>query len=238
MALPLAAMAIPAIASGLGSLFGAGAKGAAEARGAENLAQEQRARTLADIYGTQQQAPIQLMQLLERGLQDRAKLALEAPSARLNQLIRGSLLANVQPARITGGFSSNVRIPQISGGLSPSALSAAARTGGAEMQRQALLKLFSGQDVPRMPNFAGALVRPPQLPQYKQAGKGESLLGALGIGSNILSAVLGPLMNDGGQARDTWSRNIPNLANQGMLPGGTMASTVPSDLYRYPGYAR
>jgi hypothetical protein len=235
MPFPLLATAIPAIASGLGSLFSAGAKGAAEARGAENLAQEQRARTLTDIYGTQQQAPIQLMGLMEKALQDRAKLALEAPSARLNQLIRGSLLANVQPARITGGFSSNVRIPQISGGLSPSALSAAARTGGAEMQRQALLKLFSGQDVPKMPNFAGALVRPPTLPEYKQPGKGESLLGALGMGGGILGAVLGPLMG-GGQARDTWSRNIPNLANQGMLPGGTMASTVPSNLSRYPGY--
>jgi hypothetical protein len=221
MPFPLAAMAIPAIATGLGKVLGGAGKGAAESRAAENQAMALRDKTLADLYGTQQGAGINLMQMLERGLQDRAKLALEAPSARLNQLIRGSLLANVQPARITGGFSSNVRIPQLSGGLSPSALSAAARTGGAEMQRQALLKLFSGQDVPKMPNFAGSLIRPPQLSEYKQAGKGESLLSGLGLGAGILGSVLGPLM---GQQR------LPSQSTGGIPQ---YPQSVPSDPYRY-----
>jgi hypothetical protein len=217
----------------LGTALGSTAKGQATERGQENVAAQARDRALADIYGTQQQAPVQLMQLLERALQDRAKLALEAPSARLNQIIRGSLLANMQPARITGGFSSNVRIPQISGGLSPAALSNAARVAGAEMQRQALSKLFSGQDVPAMPNFAGALVAPPQLSQYKGPGTMESVLSGAGIGLGALDAILKSRTQQQGTSRDQWSRSIPNLANKGMLPGGTMASTVPSDFSRY-----
>lgn len=168
------------------TLSGAGASMAGN-RAAENQAIQQQNSDLSRNYSTQQQAVLQALGLAEGGTLARAKLGIEAPQTRTSQLIRGSLLANLQPAKIQVSSRLAGRVPQLSGGLTPAALSAAARTGGAELQRQALLALLSGSDIPKMPNYSGAVLSQPKLGEFKKPGALEQIMGGLGAGLGFLS---------------------------------------------------
>ena len=139
-------------------------------------------------YGTEQAARINLLQMAEKALLDRAKAGQDSDAARAKQVVRGSLLANMQPASIT---HPRAHIPKLSGGLTPASLSPQAREAGNLLQTKALGAMQSGSDVPAMPDFMGAgTVKPPAMPEYKGAGAAETALGAAGTGSTMLSGIL------------------------------------------------
>lgn len=173
---------IGALAGGLGSSM-------AGERSGENAAIQNQNDAASRLYGTRQNAVNQLLALAESGALNRAKLGLEAPNVRSNQILRGSLMANTKPASFSG-LPARVasRIPQMSGGLTPASLSPAARSAGAEMQRQALAALLSGSDVPAMPNYSSGLLAPPELQGYKSPSALETILGVAGAGANAINA--------------------------------------------------
>jgi hypothetical protein len=166
--------------TGLGSIFGGAAKGKADERMQQNDLISRNNNTQASLHNNKQQALLQLLGLTEGATQDRADRAMSAPAARARQSAMGSLLQNIQPAQISG-LPAGVSIPQMSGGLNPSALNGLARAGGGELQKQALMALLSKSDVPAMPKTEGALLPSPQLQAMKEPGKGESLMSLLGI---------------------------------------------------------
>jgi hypothetical protein len=139
------------------------------------------------MYGTQQRGLIDLLNLQERGVQDRAQMGLQAPGQRMRQSVLGSLIQNMQAAKVTP--PPGVNMAQMSGGLSPALLSPAVRAGGGELQRQALLALLNKSDVPGPTDYpTSGMIAPPA---YKGAGKGETLASLLGIGANIAGSYAG-----------------------------------------------
>lgn len=174
MWLPLAIMAASMIASKAG-------KGAAGERTNKNNFIQGENNRAALIHGTQQRGLIDLLNTQERGTMDRAKIGLDAPGQRSRQSVIGSLLQNLQPAQISG-LPAGVSVPQMSGGLTPAALNPAARAGGGEMQRQALMALMNKSDVPAMPNYPQLGMLPaPTAQGYQSPGKLESILSAIGL---------------------------------------------------------
>lgn len=72
-----------------------------------------------------------------------AQFNLTAPSTRASQVARGGLMADAQNAPLTG----DPRIDKFAGGgLRPSVFNAQTRSGGQELQRQALMALMSKSD--------------------------------------------------------------------------------------------
>lgn len=186
MALPL--MAIAAGAGILGKLFGGAAKGQTQERAAQNDAAQASANRATSQYGIQQGAMNNLLGQQEQSTLNRAQMGISAPSARMKQAILGSLLQNVQDAKVTP--PAGVNMAQLSGGLKPSTLSAATRAGGGELEKQALMALMSKSDVPAATDFVGkGLLTPPASPDYKSAGTGESLLSLLGLLGGVGGAI-------------------------------------------------
>jgi hypothetical protein len=177
-------MAIAAGAGILGKVFGGAAKGQAQERaGQNNFAQTQNQQTLSK-YGIDQGARTSLSNLQEGATMDRAKLGIQAPQARMKQALLGSMLQNMQSAKVSA--PSGIRMGSISGGLDPSMLlSAATRAGGGELEKQALMALMSKSDVPAATDYVtSGKVDDPTMQNYKNPGKVESLLSILGgVGS-------------------------------------------------------
>lgn len=69
-----------------------------------------------------------------------AGLNLQAPGERMSSSVKGDILANAQPLRLTGGTQmvGNTPVPQTSGGLSPSIFSDNSRALGRTVSQQAL----------------------------------------------------------------------------------------------------
>lgn len=186
-------------ASLFGKLFGGAGKGAADARERQNEFQQRENFLKGNIYGTQQGAAtsqygteqaalVNLVQQLEKAKLDRAQLGITAPQARGKQAMLGSLLANLQPARVQAPGRIAPHMGSITGGLSPSALSGTARQAGSVLERQALEAMLSKSDIPAMTDFKGeglaakpGILPAPQMADYKQAGKFESLASILGL---------------------------------------------------------
>lgn len=182
MALPL--MAIAAGAGILGKLFGGAAKGQAQERGNQNNFTQTQNQQALSKYGVDQGARTSLSNLQEGATMNRANLGIQAPQARMKQALLGSMLQNLQSAKVSA--PSGIRMGSISGGLDPSTLlSAATRAGGGEMEKQALMALLTKSDVPSATDYVNSgKVEDPTLQNYQTPGKGESLLSLLGgIGS-------------------------------------------------------
>lgn len=223
---------IPLIAAA-GSALGGAASGSAKEREAQNSAAATQDRARADIYGTQQSALANLLQMMESGALNRAQLGVSAPKERARQLAYGSILQNVQPFKVTPPSGSRVKIPTVSGGLNPSALSAMARAGGGELQRQGLLAMLTGSDVPKMPNYAQqGMLTPPELSKMKQAGKFESIAGAAGLGLGTLGSVMGQMQ--AAKAPTTVGTNNRLPAGTQTTISGTLDRTGMDPRWRLP----
>jgi hypothetical protein len=187
---------IPVIASGLGAagaMAGRASQNRATGRAAEADLTMQRDRDTSSRYAVQQQALLQAALMAEQAKLNRARLGIEAPAARANQAARGDALANVQDVSISG-VPSHITVPQISGGLRPSALGPNARAAGRGLSAQALEALLSGSDVPEMPDYSGLAQAMPEqsaLPEATGTDRFLSILAALGAASEGASTVAG-----------------------------------------------
>jgi len=192
--------AIPMI-DALGQVAGGAAGGAANQRQHENALINQRNSLLAQLFNTQQGATTAALQGQERGALDRAGLdlqrrqfALNAPQTRGTQAMRGSLMANLQPTRLSGLPSRiSASMPQVSGGLNASALSPEVREMGRTLQRQALLDQMKGDTFDPVPetDFKSGVLPLPALEELKKSGLLEKILGGVGLGASIVGGMGG-----------------------------------------------
>jgi hypothetical protein len=217
--------ALPAVGGLIGSLFGRGASAAGDSRLDQNSQNILNNRNTIDQYGieqsastsahnTQQQALIQAL-LAGSNEQtahaqtdlDRRKFALDAPQTRGRQALLGSLMQNLQPARLTG-LSRQLQAakPTFTGGLSPAAIGPQARQAGALMQSGAVRGLQQGDtfDPLKPTDFRSGVLDPtraavprPELQELQKSGLLEKILGGVGIGGTLLGA-LGPLLQGRG----------------------------------------
>jgi hypothetical protein len=178
---------IPMLMETAGGVMGGMAEGAAKGRTDTNAANAERDRINASVYGTQQGAASNMAALKERAAMERANLGITAPVDRSKQIVRGSLMQNLQPFKI-GNVGSKVKVPTVSGGLTPAALSAMVRQGGGELQSQALGALLNKSDIPKEQDYDKAMVAAPKLSELAEPGKLESM-----------GSILGPILKGLGQ---------------------------------------
>ena len=197
---------LPAIMAGA-SIFGGAAKGAAEGRRENNNQASQRNSLLAQLHAIQQGATMNARQGESNEQTDHANIdlnrrrfALAAPSARASQSVRGSILANAQPASISG-LPSRINVPQISGGLTPAMFSGETRQLGGELSRQALLDQLRGDEFEPLQrtDFASGVLPSPQLEQYQRSGLLEQILGGLGLGLSAAGGIGGAIQENRGR---------------------------------------
>jgi hypothetical protein len=192
----------------LGGILGGAAGGASKSRESQNNAIAQNNRNQIDLHQAQQQALMQALGLTESSAMNRANLdlnqrqfALQAPSVRGKQALLGSLMQNIQPVSF-GNLSPQLRarMPQISGGLNPSAIGPLARQMGSVMQRNALQGQMRGDQFAALPqiNFLGGVLEAPKLQQMKQPGLLEKILGGAGLAGSLIGG-LGALNGGGSQ---------------------------------------
>ena len=177
------------------------ARGAAGERGDQNAAAQNANQTRANLYGTQQGSVLRALENLEGGRLNRANLdlsrrnfSLNAPSTRADQSIRGSMMANLQDARVDA--PAHLRRATITGGMRPSVLGDDTRALGREMMAKSLRDQMAGdefEDVPET-DFQGGLIPTPEMEGYREPGGLESTLSAGGSIGGILSAIT-ELMN-------------------------------------------
>lgn len=208
--IPLAIMAASAIAGAIG-------KNKAKNREAQNAAALTQDSFRNDQYRTQQNALIQALlgqsnETINQGNLDlrQREFGLDANRSRGQQALLGSLLQNLQPARLTGlSPQIQARMPRYTGGLSPTAISPQARAAGGQMQTNALAGLRGG-DTNFTPlqrtNFLAGILQPPQPSPYKGPGGWESVLGLIGAAGNLYGSVGGggaSYLGPGGAPIDT-----------------------------------
>lgn len=183
--------AILGAVTGLGSILGGGGKGAAAERQNQNDFIQRENQMRLQQQAAQQQALLSLLGLDERATMDRAQLGIQAPSARAKQAVIGSLLARMTPAQVTP--PAGVNMAKISGGAAGALGNPQMQAAGNALSAQALQALLSKSDVPAAANYRQqGMVAPAQMAPYKSAGKGESLMSALGLGGGI-AGILGGL---------------------------------------------
>lgn len=198
---------IPAV-MGIASLFrglGGAAQGASAGRQQEtqNNATQDNQRT--SQYGINQAAILEALKAAEAGNMNRAGLdlqrrqfSLDAPSQRMSQSARGSMLANAQDVQIS---HPRANIPTITGGMRPSALSQETRDLGSLVARQALMAQMRGdtfEDVPQQ-NWQGGVQTPPGVTPQPQASGLEKWGGLAGILGNLTSSGVGAYQQAIGQ---------------------------------------
>ena len=219
------------LASGAIGALGQGAADAAGGMADERTLANQyginRGQLANQQYGTQQGAKTNLLSMQEKGMLDRAKMGVEAPSARANQVLKGSLMSLVKPAKIT---HPRATIPGISGGLTPAALSQIARQTGVDLQDIASTALKSGSDVPELPDYVSqGMVEAPELPEYEQAGKLETGLGIAGGVGKIVDALA---RQGSGQPRTPdWNPNAKTGPQQAVNVPGQGVGQFPGWVY-------
>lgn len=172
------ASAIPGIAGTLGRVFGGASKGVSDSAQAQEMLQNQRNQTLANLYGTQQNAQMQ------QGNLDlaRQQFGSNEEGTRLRRALLGQLLGNGQPLSIDipGIPKANVQ-----GGLSLASLGQGGRDTAGLMSSRALEQLRTP-----MTFQGGQMVAPPQLPDVKGVG-GNGFLNALGLAGSAIGALGG-----------------------------------------------
>jgi hypothetical protein len=174
-------------ATGLGMLGRLG-EGQAGEREAENAAAASADRLRGSLFGTEQGASTHATDAEEDAKRYRAQLGITAPTARTKQALLGSLIQNMQP--VSFGDTGRVKVPTMTGGLTPAAISEATRGAGGELERQAIDALLSGSDMPSDTDFQAARLPAPQVTPYQGPGTGESILSGLGASSSMLQAIL------------------------------------------------
>jgi hypothetical protein len=158
----------PSILSNVGQVAGSIAKGSSEGRQVESNELLRRDDTL--LRAAEAAADNELKQ---------KEWSLMAPKERMRQTILGDLLSRVQdtrfnrPSTIPGGGRT--------GGIRPSALGPNARLAGKTLSDQTLKALQAGDQ------FKGFSFDPATLPE---AGLWEKLMGGVGQGAGLLSAIL------------------------------------------------
>ena len=186
---------IPAILGGLGAI-GANKSRNREAQNNANLVGNQEA---LQQWQTMQQA---LMNALIGGSRenidnaridlDRRNFSLQAPNVRGQQALVGSLLQNLQPVKLSG-LNPQIasRMPQITGGLNPSAIGPLARQMGLLMQQNAVSGQQKGDQFDPLvkTDFLKGLIPAPKLAGYQGPGKAESILGILGAAGGAWSGL-------------------------------------------------
>ena len=142
------------------------------------------------------------MQRVEvHGAQQR-QFALNAPTTRMSQSARGSMLANAQDLQIS---HPRANIPTVTGGMRPSALSPETRQLGALVARQTLLDQMKGDQFEAVPqqDWQGGVVAPPGVTPQPQASGLEKWGGIAGILGNLASSGVGAYQQAIGQQMQT-----------------------------------
>lgn len=184
-------------AAALGKVLGNAGKSASDARQTttQNNAVQDAQRT--SQYGINQDALQAALKAAEQANMDRAKLdlqqrqfGLDAPTTRMNQSARGSMLANAQDLQIS---HPRANIPTITGGIRPSALSADTRQLGALVARKALMDQMAGDTFSpvEQQNWTGSVLTPPGVTPQPQASGFEKVAGVAGLLGGLAGAVTG-----------------------------------------------
>lgn len=206
---------IPALMAG-GKLLSGAAGGSAQQRGNENNQAAEKNRLLASLYNTRQNATMNSLQGQSNEQMghanidmDRRKFALAAPGVRASQSVRGSLMQNGQPIKLSG-LPDRVasRIPTIEGGLSPALFNAETRALGGELTRKALIDQLNGDEFEPLQktDFASGVLAAPKMEEFQKSGLLEKILGGLGTGMSIAGGI--------GDAVRGSRGDIPMLNNQ------------------------
>lgn len=135
-------------------------------------------------YGTKQGAEMNAgnLDLSRKSFEEQAR------GGRAKQALIASLLGGFQPTSIN---TPGIKQSTISGGLAESLKSPGAQQSMQELLRQALLAQMQ-QGSPQGEQYTGGKVlAPPPIAALPQAGKMEKVLGGVGLGGSILSAILG-----------------------------------------------
>lgn len=154
-------------AGDVGSVLGKYAQGSAAGRAEQAKLQQGQDRNAIDLYQTQ----------------------LKAPSVASSQAVRGALLKNLQDASISG-LPARINVPQLSGGLRPSALGADKGAIGGGLYSQAMGTL--GNMKPATAPTLTPLPQPSTLD--KVAGYGGLSGSLLGAASPLFKAMGQPGM--------------------------------------------
>jgi hypothetical protein len=202
--LPLLMAAAPLVSK----IFGGQAKGSADQRMAENNQTGDQNRLLAQMYGINQNATqnatnagaAERMGQRNQAL-DEKKFALAAPSVRAGQSVRGSIMQNAQPVKLSGlpdRISS--RVPTIEGGLSPALFNDNTRALGGEMTRKALIDQLKGDEFAPMEatDFSKGIVPMPEMAEMERAGLLEKIFGGVGMAGSIIGGI--------GEASDAYKK--------------------------------
>lgn len=202
-----------ALLGGLGALFGGGASGAANERNNQNDFISRNNQAQAGLYGINQNAFTNALQGEFNQNRSNADIdlaqrnfALNAPSVRAKQGLSADMLANFQPATMQGLPSRiSSRMPQIQGPQ----LSGQGRLLAKLVRDNAIGGMQAGDKFAPTPqvDFKSGILTPPNLQQFKQPGKLESILGILGMIAN--GAQQFPQMFPGGGAGGQTRGRIP-----------------------------
>lgn len=196
---------IPAIGSILGGMASGASKGRQQTT--ENNATQDNQRTTQ--YGINQNAILEALKAAESGNMNRAGLdlqqrqfALNAPTTRMSQSARGSMLANAQDLQIS---HPRANIPTITGGMRPSALTPETRQLGQLVARQTLMDQMKGDTFEAVPqqDWQGGVVAPPGVTPQPQPSGLEKWGGIAGILGNLTSAGVGAYQQGIGQQANT-----------------------------------
>jgi hypothetical protein len=189
----LGALGMGGLSAGTAGALGAGLGAAGSIAGSLGSVASGAAKGSADQRLRETDPLIRQQQLLQQGARDQftaglqgAQFQREGQDRERKQAVLATLLQGTQDQKITPGNPAIAsRMPTVTGGARPSNL-----TGNPE-QLQALLALLGTPQI-QSPQYQAPA--PLQLPK---AGTGEKVLGGVGLGSSILSA-LGPLLGSFG----------------------------------------
>ena len=199
---------IPAL-TGIASVLGGAAKGASDGRQqtTQNNATQDTQKTTQ--YGINQQAILDALKQAESANMNRAGLdlqqrqfALTAPTTRMQQSARGSMLANAQDLQIS---HPRANIPTVTGGMRPSALTPETRQLGALVARQTLMNQMKGDTFDAVPqqDWQGGVVAPPGVTPQPQPSGLEKWGGIAGILGNLAGAGVSTYQQAIGQQANT-----------------------------------
>lgn len=161
----------------LGDVLGKQAAGSAAGRATESDLLTRQDMLRNQQYQTQQNAQMGAGQL---DLQ-RKGFSEDARGGRAKQAMIGDLLSRLQDVNIS---VPGIQTANVTGGLRPSALGETGRGAGAELAKQALLKLMQGDTFE-----GGQVLNAPGLSQLPKAGTWEKIAGVGGTIGSLLGAL-------------------------------------------------